>query len=179
MGSSNQYGTTAVFSRQPIIDSYVLDLKADRPAVVVKTEIHNRPVTFISTHLLAYGLWWFDLQDIPAVVVQRTTDQNRQAQILVEEIEKQDGIVVVGCDCNSKETSSSYRILADMMKNTARQTGWILNVNGLANGKRDRNLQHIDYLFYRGPLNSLSLKVIQDRGGSDHRPVMASYSFDS
>lgn len=178
MGFENQYGTTAVFSRHPIVDSDVLDLKADRPAVVVKTEVSNRPVTFIAAHLLAYGLWWVDWQDIPAVVMERTADQNRQARILIEEVEKQDGIAIIGCDCNSKETASSYRILADAMKNTVRQIGWIFNEHEQANVKQDRDLQHIDYVFYRGELIPLSLKVIQDSGGSDHLSVMASYSFN-
>ncbi len=65
------------------------------------------------------------------------------------------------------------------MKNTARQVGWILSGSQLANGRQDRNLQHIDYLFYRGALTPLSVKVLQDKGGSDHRPVVATYSFDS
>ena len=178
LGSANQYGTTAVFSRHPILDSYVLDLKADRPAVVVKTEIDNRPVTMISVHLLAYSLWWVGLPEIPALVVERTDNQNRQAEILVEEIQKQEGIVILGCDCNSKETSRSYRLLADTMINTSREVGWIFNAGGLENGKRDRNLQHIDYLFYRGAISPLSLDVVQDKGGSDHRPIIASYSFN-
>lgn len=79
MGSGNQYGTTAVFSRHQILDSYVLDLKADRPAVVVKTVIHKRPVTFISAHLLAYGLWWVDWPDIPTVVMERTAGRSKSA----------------------------------------------------------------------------------------------------
>ena len=67
MGFRKQYGTTAVFSRHPVTDSYVLDLKADRPAVVIKTKIKNREVTFIAAHLLAYGLWWVDWEDVPDI----------------------------------------------------------------------------------------------------------------
>ena len=178
MGFRNRYGTTAVFSQHLFIESYVLDLQADRPAVVVKTEVNGRVVTFIAAHLLAYGLWWVDLADVPTTVVARTADQNRQARLLLEAVEEQGDVTLIGCDCNSKETSSSYRILANVMKNTARQVGWIVGGVELANGKPDRNLQHIDYLFYRGGLKPLNIYTIQDSGGSDHLPVLARYSFN-
>ena len=178
MGFRNQYGTTAVFSRHPVTESYVLDLKADRPAAVIKTEIKNREVTFIAAHLLAYGLWWVDLEDVPDVVMERTADQNRQAHLLIDEVEKHNNIAIIGCDCNSKETSSTYRILVNTMKNTARQVGWIVNGTGLANTKQDRALQHIDYIFYQGELDPLTIYTIQDSGGSDHLPVLASYRFN-
>lgn len=178
IGFMNQYGTTAVFSRHPVTSSYVLDLKVDRPAVVIKTEIKDREVTFIAAHLLAYGLWWVAWEDVPGVVVERTADQNRQAQLLIDEVKKQNGVAIIGCDCNSKETSSSYRILAKVMKSTTRQVGWIINGVELANAKRDTDLQHIDYVFYRGELNPISVYTIQDSGGSDHLPVLARYSFN-
>ncbi len=111
MKYENRFGTTAVFSRHPLADSYVLNLQADRPAVVVKTKVNERELTFISAHLLAYGLWWVAWKDIPQVVEQRTGDQNRQVELLLAEIERQEGTVILGCDCNSYETSSSVKIL--------------------------------------------------------------------
>jgi vancomycin resistance protein VanJ len=178
MGTRNQYGTAAIFSRHPLTGSNILDLQADRPAVVAKTEIEGREVTFIAAHLLAYGLWWVDWADVPQVVMARTAAQNRQAQRLIEEVEKQGDITILGCDCNSKETSSSYRMLASRLKNTARQVGWVIGGVDGVNGKRDTNLQHIDYIFYRGELNPLSSYTVPDSGGSDHLPVFATYRFE-
>ena len=53
MGTQNDYGTTAVFSRYPFIESSVLDLQADRPAVVVKVMVNEEEITFVAVHLLA------------------------------------------------------------------------------------------------------------------------------
>ena len=109
IGPENPYGTTAVFSKHPFTESYILDLEADRDAVVVKAEVEGQEVTFISAHLLSYtGLWWVDLNDWPEVINAWTVAQNQQAQIIIDEVLKQNGIVIVGCDCNSKETSNSY-----------------------------------------------------------------------
>lgn len=58
MGTENDFGTTAVFSKYPFADSYVLNLQADRPATIVKTNIKGQNITFAAVHLLAYGLQW-------------------------------------------------------------------------------------------------------------------------
>lgn len=175
LGTENDYGTTAVFSKYPFADSYVLDLQADRPAAIVKTKTNGRDVTFVTVHLLAYNLWWTRLKDIPYVVMQRTTDQNRQVKILLGKLENEGGIVIVGCDCNSYETSSSYRIFKRSINNAARDVGWVLMGEMLENTKQDTDIQHIDYVWYRGSLKPIMVYKIKDSGGSDHLPVLATF----
>ncbi|HIP71897.1 MAG TPA: hypothetical protein EYH05_10945 [Anaerolineae bacterium] len=178
LGTENQYGTTAVFSKHPILNSYVLDLQADRPAVIIQTEINNATITFASTHLRAYGLRWVLLPEIPNAIRQRTAEQNRQAQLLLEEIEKLGGTAIIGCDCNSKETSGSYRILARDMNNAAREVGWRIGNYPFANVKPDINLNHIDYIFYRGQLAPTGAYKIEDNGGSDHAPLLVTFNLN-
>ncbi|MFZ6027280.1 MAG: endonuclease/exonuclease/phosphatase family protein [Chloroflexota bacterium] len=150
MGDEHPYGTTAIFSRHPGKEAYVLGLTTDRPAVVFRTEVSGKEVTVISAHLLAYGLQWVKLADMPKAIMERTGAQNGQAKRILEEIQKQEGVIILGCDCNSKETSSSSRILAGQLSNAARVAGWSLNVPNIPNAKQDTNLHHIDYIFYRG-----------------------------
>jgi endonuclease/exonuclease/phosphatase (EEP) superfamily protein YafD len=175
IGTDNDYGTTAIFSKYPITSSEVLELMVDRPAVVVRVDVNGREVIFVSVHLFAYNLWWTKLRDVPDVVMQRTFDQNRQVTILLDDLEKEDGILIVGCDCNSYETSSSYRILEKSMDNTAREVGWLFHRNKLGDTRPDTSLQHIDYIWFRGLLNPLWIHKIQDNGGSDHQPVLAAF----
>ena len=148
MGNLNDFGTTAVLSRYPFADTDVLDLQADRPAVVVRTKIHEKEITFVSVHLLAYGLQWVKLRDIPATAMKRTLDQNRQVKRLLEEFNNEKGIIILGCDYNSKETSSSYRMLDGRMDNSAHTVGWVWNRSEFANAHPDVTLQHIDYVWY-------------------------------
>jgi len=173
MGTENTYGTTAVFSRYPFVKTEILDLRVDRPAVVVKTKINDQDITFVAIHLLAYNLWWTKLPDIPEVVMRRTANQNQQARILLDQIEKEQGIVIVGCDCNSYETSSSYRIFDQFMDSTARQIGWLWGGNELLGAKQDVYLQHIDHVWFRGDIMPKRVYKIKDNGGSDHLPVLA------
>lgn len=177
MGDPNPYGTTAIFSRHPIAEARVLDLEADRPAVMMRTQVNAREITFVSAHLLAYGLEWVSIENMPTLVERRTAEQNRQAEILVRRINEMEGIAILACDCNSPETSSSYRRLTQSMKNAARQAGWSLWGNGLTNTKPDRDLQHIDYVLYRGAVEPIRVEVIDDRGGSDHLPLLAKFGF--
>ena len=178
IGYQNQYGTTAAFSRYPVTDSYILDLKADRPAVVLHVDLEGKELTFISAHLLAYDLWEVTLPDIPHTVNRFTANQNKQARLLLETVKKHSGPIILACDCNSKETSSSYQILNHSITNTARQIGWTIGRSMLAGTKPDTSLQHIDYVFYQGPLNPVAIYSIRNSGGSDHWPVMANFNFE-
>ena len=176
--AENGYGTPAIFSRYPFAESYVLDLQAGRPAVVVKTEVHDKEVTFVAAHLLAYGLQWVKPKDIPAAIMERTANQNRQVELLLKQLKHEDGIVLLGCDCNSKETSSSYRMLDQRLNNAARQVGWVLQTSELPHVRQDITLQHIDYVWYGGNLEPLGVYTVNDSGGSDHLPVLAVFALE-
>lgn len=178
MGTQNNYGTTAVFSRYPITASSVLDLQADRPAVFVTVRMNSEELTFVAVHLLAYNLWWTKLKDIPATVMERTFNQNWQATLVLEQIKKEKGMVIIGCDCNSYETSSSYRIFDRVMDNSARNVGWLLWGDNLPETKQDLSLQHIDYVWYKGDMTPTSIYKITDNGGSDHLPVFAIFEIN-
>ncbi len=170
----NDDGMTAVFSRHPLAEAYVLDLGADRLAVIAKVEIKKQMITFAAVHLRAYGLQWVrPLTRIPQEIVERTNAQNRQVEILLEELQDESGPVIIGCDCNSKETSSSYRLLDRWYETAAYQVGWRFPGIALAGAAQDMNMQHIDFIWYRGALEPFAAYRIQDRGGSDHHPVLA------
>lgn len=178
MGTHNDFGTTAVFSRHAFLETQILDLQIDRPAVMVKTKIKGQEVTFVSAHLLAYNLWWTALRDIPATVMERTRNQNRQARIVLQEVNDEDGIVIVGCDCNSYETSSSYRILDGDLENAARRVGLTIALDGLPGVRQDTSFTHIDYVWFRGGMDPVRIYKILDQGGSDHLPVLAIFEMD-
>ncbi|MCL4262997.1 MAG: endonuclease/exonuclease/phosphatase family protein [Anaerolineae bacterium] len=173
MGIRHEYGTTAVFSRYPFLDQQIVDLGDDRPATMVTVEVDGERVVFTAVHLRAYGLRWVPLRQIPQAIGERTRRQNRQAEILLAALAEQEGTVIVGCDCNSKESSSSYRMLAETLANAAHSRPNL----SLPGASPDRNLQHIDYIFYRGNLRANGVYVIDDSGGSDHQPILAIFSF--
>ncbi len=178
MGEVDAYGTTAVFSQHPLQSAYMVDLQAGRPALVIKTEVKGVQINFLTAHLWAFVPWGLMPEEVPESLVRQTFTQNRQARLLIEEVSQQQGITIVGCDCNSNETSGSQRILATVMQNTAREVGWRLHGSRLRNAKPDRDLLHIDYVFYRGQLSPVGMYTIQDSGGSDHFPVLALFRFN-
>ena len=173
MGLEHSFGTTAIFSRHPSSNAYILDLGVGGTAVVWEAQINQKNIKVISAHLLAYDLQGVEVPDMPKAIMGRTVAQNMQAQLIIDELHKYKGIVILGCDCNSKETSSSYRILASTLNNSARVAGWSLFGKTPENTKYDRNMQHIDYVFYRGELEPVQVVTIKNRGGSDHSPILA------
>lgn len=172
MGTINDFGTTAVFSRYPFLDQQIVDLGDDRPATMVTVEAAGERVVFTAVHLRAYGLRWVPLRQIPQAIGERTRLQNRQAELLLAALAEQEGTVIVSCDCNSKESSSSYRMLAETLANAAHSRPNL----SLLGASPDRNLQHIDYILYRGNVRANGVYVIDDSGGSDHQPIIAIFS---
>ncbi len=179
LGVDEDFGVTAVFSRFPFTYSKVLDLQAPRPATVIKTNVGDQEVTFIAAHLLAYNLWWTKLKDIPATVMERTFHQNRQAALILDEIVDEDGIVILGCDCNSYETSSSYRIFDQVLDNSSRNIDMLAALDFPVGAKRDLYPWHIDYVWYKGDVTPVGTYKLTDSGGSDHLPVLSIFVIDS
>ena len=173
------FGVTAVFSRFPFTYTKVLDLQAPRPATIIKTNIGDQEVTFIAAHLLAYNLWWTKLKDIPETVMERTFHQNRQAALILDQVTDSDGIVILGCDCNSYETSSSCRMFDQALDNSSRNTDVLAALDFPAGAKRDLYPWHIDYVWYKGDVRPVGTYKITDSGGSDHLPVLSIFVIDS
>ena len=177
LATPHPYGTTAILSRHAFIDTHIVGLHADRPALVVKIKVAGQEITFATAHLLAYGLQWVPWYQIPAVMNERTQAQNLQTKTLLAVLDKVAGSVILACDCNSKEANSSYQLLAQRLTNVVRQLGWRLGASHSSAVKQDRDLQHIDYIFYKSnQLQPVDAYKTQDAGGSDHLPLIALFN---
>ncbi len=64
------------------------------------------------------------------------------------------------------------------MNNAARNVGWRLPGNEPPHAGQDTDLQHIDYVWYRGAVRPLGVYTLTDGGGSDHLPVLAVFEMD-
>jgi vancomycin resistance protein VanJ len=174
-GTYKDFGETAVFSRYPIVDSQVIDVLVDRRAVVVKVAIREQDVTFVSIHLMAYNLWWTKVKDVPATIMERTRIQHHQVEIVFDQVDDEDGIVLIGCDCNAYETSSTYQMVDQYLDNAAREVGLLWTGNESSGAKQDVSLDHIDYVWYRGDIEPIRVYKLLDSGGSDHLPVLVTF----
>lgn len=173
-GTNDDYGVTAIFSQHPLSETRVIDLGEDRRVVIASAKVDGQTVTFASVHLRAYGLNWVrPITDIPKEIVRRTDAQNHQTEILWEELHDEPETVIIGCDCNSKQTSSSYRMLDEWLESAAYQVGWRVPGIARAGVKPDTSLERIDFIWYRGALEPFGAFEIQDSGGSDHLPILA------
>ena len=86
---------------------------------------------------------------------------------------------ILGSDCNSYETSSSYRIFDQVLDNSARNIDRLAALDFTADVKRDLFPWHIDYVWYKGDVRPVGTYKITDSGGSDHLPVLSIFVIDS
>ncbi len=177
LGGPHDYGTTAVFSRHPFVESYSLDLENDRPATVAVVEFGGERLMLISAHLNPYGLQYPPLLERPAIINERTRTQNRQAEVILETIAQFDGAVLLGCDCNSVETSETMRMLSQEMTIGQREAGLRGNGWTVADAEKDDGLRRIDYVLYRGDdLRPTGAYLLNGWGGSDHAPASVRFA---
>lgn len=172
------HSTTALLSRYPVQQFKVVDLGAIRPAVIADLTVAGRSVTVVSAHLLYYGWLRIPWAELPAQLVQVQQRQVQQAQRLLTEFEHhQSEIILLGCDCNSVDPSTTQRLLNQQLTNGAKTTGWVLpQLDKPAIGPF--YFPHrIDYIFYRGKVVARNVYTVYDSGGSDHLPVWAAFDF--
>lgn len=184
LGSYDPYGSTAAFSRYPIRKGYVLDLGGERPAVVMKLNINGQSVSFISAHLQAFG--WSHLffhmqqdswQDTLAAITKFRAEQIHQAELLVLEATKQPSdLVIVGCDCNTRELMSTYKVLATHFHQAAQSFGWQPTATTPNDTFPDLNPQHLDYIFYTGKAVPQLVYKLKQQAGSDHYPLVTDFA---
>ncbi len=187
LGNYNAYGSTAAFSRYPLDKGYVLDLGAERPATVMQLRINGQSVSFISAHLQAFG-WshlFFHLQHESwqrtlTAIAQFRAEQLRQAEILAQEANKQPSeLVILGCDCNTRELMTTYSVLAAHFHQAAQTFGWQPAAFRPNDAFHDLNPQHLDYIFYSGNAAPQLVYKLKQQVGSDHYPLVTDFAFTS
>lgn len=167
------HSTTAILSRYPLQNVAIVDLGAIRPAVVADLRVGEQTVTFISAHLLYYGWLRLPWAEFPTKTKEVHHLQNQQAQFLVAELERRaTDIVILGCDCNSVDTSTTQVYLNRHFTNAAKASGWVLPQPQFPRLGPFYFPQRVDYIFYRGGLIPQGTYTIYVSGGSDHFPVI-------
>lgn len=182
VGRSTTGGTTAIFSTTPFRSTSEVDLGIDRPAVVVDIDLGGRSVRVASAHLLpSYYALRASWRERPGAINQYRQDQNRQAEILIEALlddsDGPAGPVVLGCDCNTREYNLTNSILAGSFTDAAKELGWRIGHPAPEGTTHANRPNHIDYQWYRGPVEPLGAYRVADRAGSDHDAVIVDYAF--
>ncbi|MEO0984432.1 MAG: endonuclease/exonuclease/phosphatase family protein [Cyanobacteria bacterium J06639_14] len=171
-------GTTALFSKLPLAEVAELDFGVDRPAVVASTLVDGKKVTVVSAHLnpIYYALTNRPIRDMPRAIERYIVDQNKQAKLLIDVLRDYDSSAfILACDCNSRETASTNRILATFFKDAATQVGWALGDTPIENARHERDLKRVDYIWYTGAIETTGVYRLADSGGSDHQPVFSDF----
>jgi len=171
-------GTTALFSKQPLHDVVEIDFEIDRPAIVANILVHGKKLTVASAHLNPSFYAYNDrpFGEIPRAIEKYIADQNAQASMLIDKLDELEAEnIVFACDCNTQATASTYEILQRYFDDSAKALGWQIGPNTGDIGKFERNIGHIDYVWFKGDLEPVAVYRSRAAGGSDHNPVFADF----
>ena len=134
-----------------------------------------------SAHLLPFyyarqSAW----PDLPGAINHFRRAQNREAEILTDALlDGAEGPVLLGCDCNTREYNLTNDILSDSFTDAGKKLGWRIGHQAPAGTTHANQPNHIDYHWYRGPVEPLGVYRVTDRAGSDHDAVIADYAIVS
>ncbi|MGF1524391.1 MAG: endonuclease/exonuclease/phosphatase family protein [Leptolyngbyaceae cyanobacterium] len=173
-------GTTALFSKLPLMAIAELDFGINRPAVIATTTVDGREITVISAHLnpIYYALNNRPLKDMPRAIQQYIRDQNKQAKLLIDVLQDYESdAFILGCDCNSRATASTNKILEHFFLDAANVVGWGLGNTPIEASVHEHDLNRIDYIWYAGALKTKGVYRIANSGGSDHQLIFSDFSW--
>jgi len=186
VGSPVNGGTTALFSRSPLTATHELDFGIDRPAVFATTTVADHEVVVAAAHLnpAYYAIATTPWRNRPAAIDDFANDQRSQAEQLLDHLATYPDVVAfVGCDCNTRELNQTNQVLSEQLVDPTRELGYPIRRTSLPGTVNERRIGHVDYVWYREP-SDVAVTVdgvyrVNDRGGSDHHPVIADFSLAS
>lgn len=174
-----------VFSRFPLtaLDSSQFTDSAMRLQIVKvdSGDTHAQSFTLYNLHL-SFGEVLYDLQH-GAVVRDKITVgyQTRQqlTQMLMADVQKRTGPVIVAGDFNSTPLSDVYQLMTSHLTDAHRAAGWGFgytyptHTNDISDTRFLPRLLRIDLIFFSAEFSALRCWVSETYGKSDHRPVLA------
>lgn len=172
-------GTTAMFSKLELTNIQELDFSIDRPAILADVHYGDVVLTVVSAHLNPSFWAYHDkpLLEIPQNYHQYIKDQNMQAQTIIDAVKlrTESHATFLACDCNSQETASTNKLLRTYFEDAFRATGFQMGEPELEQFKFERDLSHIDYVWFVGNISPHAVYKAVESAGSDHAPVVATF----
>jgi vancomycin resistance protein VanJ len=161
-----------LWSRYPLVEGPALAQGLwERWAQTAVVDVAGQPVYLFNVHLWPIGT--LDRQQF----ARNLRQQHAQARLLQEMVVQVEAPVLVIGDLNASPTNDSYRMLAETLDDAWRQVafgpGFTWPAPG-AVGRWTRPFLRIDYMWTRGGLRPLEMRILPP-AGSDHLPLLAEF----
>jgi endonuclease/exonuclease/phosphatase family metal-dependent hydrolase len=159
---------------------------SEAPAVdpfcqVVEIDVDGRTLTLYNVHLGVTEVWNYLGPGASFGEGIRGSFETReqQAQRILEDIDRGQGLVMVVGDFNMTPQTDAYRMLARRLKDAHREAGHGFGHTFPAHGGRffgipyPRRVVRIDLILYSPDWVAQEARVLHEHGRSDHMPVWA------
>ncbi|MBK7782061.1 MAG: endonuclease/exonuclease/phosphatase family protein [Ardenticatenia bacterium] len=169
----------AVISRFPITRTHTTlpgTWGPDSPPQVYRIDFRGTPVTLINTHQFASIT--FDLRyAVPWVLQMRQQQAETVAEFARQEIGRRRPVIMT-TDLNATDQNGVHRIIRRVMHDAWREAGWGLGLTWRSQHQVPAIgpigwLARIDHVFHSNDWTTVSARLGQWDGRSDHRPVIA------
>ncbi|MBN1202582.1 MAG: endonuclease/exonuclease/phosphatase family protein [Anaerolineae bacterium] len=165
-----------IFSRYPIDESetYLIGNKPERQhPVALRTVITNdqKSISVYVMHPLR-----------PTITIRPAeyngSERHDGIQDAMGFIHQEQNPVVILCDCNLSSATEDYSLLAGSLVDSWQDAGFGFGLTAPSdNNDTPFMLMRSDYVWHSPDMDTISVTVWPDSGGSDHRPVRAQLGF--
>jgi endonuclease/exonuclease/phosphatase (EEP) superfamily protein YafD len=168
------------WSRYPILEYAAFQLVEGEGnwAQQFVLDVKGRDVNVLSIHPRSLPVYDIQLSELLSRLPTAFADPGRDADLraLLARLEGIEGPLVVIGDFNTTDQQSLYAPLTRRLRDAHRESGWGMGFTFLSGRGAGLPVWRIDYVFHSLDLLALSARV-GERGGSDHRPVIARLAF--
>ena len=158
-------------SRFPILSAERIPFPPRDAAIRAVVDWDGLKINVYVLHFSSDNFFEFRITEYPQLERENLTDRAIQVTRLMEELDSHYGPVIIFCDCNFTDTTTTYKQLSARLFDSFKRKGWgpghTLHPPGFA-----LPVLRIDYIWHNLAFFPISSHV-GDRQSSDHHPVIS------
>lgn len=155
-----------ILSKLPIDKFIALPAPPLQRGIQVTLRLNNgEPIEAIVAHLIPF----YPLNQVLKLAQDWYTRRAEQVSYLSNIVKQYDDPIIIMCDCNFTDTSETYSLMKNVMKDSFHQVGWGLGHTFIGTFFP---VGRIDYIWHTKELQTVEAYV-GNEAGSDHLPVIA------
>lgn len=167
------YEGLGLLSRYPILEESLVMSEQDLEDVYLDEQRHARILLDVEGHPIAVYLVHPPIADVTPVLAYDDTYLQREVEGAIEDIEQEQNPMIMMCDCNSSPLTRQHAQFDEVLNDAFEKHGYGLGLSFKGLGFSPIPILRIDYIWYSDAFVVKEVKVWEDAGSSDHKPIWA------
>ncbi len=164
----NGFHGQGILSKYPIIDDEFWSIYLGHQRAEI--DINGEVITVFNVHPVHHILpfWGFDI-----------SPRTEEVDFFLNKAQQDNTPTLIMGDLNMTDQSADYQRITETYHDSYRQVGYGMGTTFPGHIPFLPSLVRIDYVFHSDEFTAINADVLRSTGGSDHRPLVVTFAFDS